>query len=751
MTLTGTGGIGKTRLAQAVARTQQAELAQGVVWVELATLTSESQLMQAIQVALQLSERQGATRLQTILDYLRAMPLLLVLDNCEHLVLPCARCVEALLSGCAHLRVLVTSRQPLGLTGEYVWRVPSLAVPQQSTETSEPIEKSSALLDYPAVVLFQERARQQAPQYRTTPQALRQAAEICRRLDGIPLAIEFAAAWTRSLSSSQILQHLDQRFSLLMGGNAAALPRQQTMEATLEWSFDLLLPAEQLFLGRLSAFSGGCSLESAEWVCADVHTPGAVNNQPILALLTGLVDKSLVVYEEQRDGVGRYRLLETTRKFAQTRLRASDGWETTLARHRDYFLEQAEHLGELWEGPRIVDAMDQMEIDYDNFRSALQFSLEDSSDDPLGERALRLAIALSEFQWRRGYYEEGVWGLQQALQHYGAPEDAPLRGVAMLNAGITGLRSGDIQVARTYGAATEEFYRRLPASIGLVKAIRIQGTILNWSNKYPEAKAIFEEGIAIAHQIGDPDNEARLQIPYGNSLRTLGDLAGARAVHTQALRHFQAASLLIDEGIARHNLAITLKLEGHLSEAKAHFQRSLEIHRRLRNRSWMGMNTYELSSTALAEGNLDEAHTRGVEALALCQAGEKNFVPLCLFTLAHVEWQRRHFAGVRSYLVEAISLNLRADIKYNKADTLIFLCNLLYEEERYTLGASLLATISASHEKNDIWLHITDHQHIEELTEKFQSALGEAHATEIRTTTDLAALDDLLLAALSQG
>lgn len=744
VTLTGTGGVGKTRLALAVAGTQQPEFTHGVAWIELAALSSAAQVIQAILVALHLSERKGETTLQTLTSYLRAKRLLLVLDNCEHLLDTCAKLMRELLDACADLHILTTSRQALRLFGECVWHVPSLAVPGLESPAAPNQGLLLCVEEADAARLFITRARSVRGDFRLTQANAGSIAQICRKLEGIPLALELAAVWVRSLSLRQIALLLDDPLALLQRGDPTADPRHQTLRATMDWSYGLLTSNERTLLSRLTIFAGGWTLDAVSAICFENDT-----GRQALPLLESLIQKSLAECGE-RNGEAWYRLLEPVRQYARERLAEAQEEQALRRRHRDYFLAFAERLTPLLEGAQAMKMTDRIEADYDNLHAALRFSLDEKVAD-VADNALRLATALSQFQWRRGYYQEGWEGLEAALQRSSLPEDAALRGEAMLSAGTIGLRAGDLHAGKRYGEATEAFYRRLLPSSGLVRSLRLLGLSVMWTGNYPEANAILEEGIALAQQIEDRDNEARLQMALGISARLQGDLARAQAVLEKAVRHCQAAALLADEAVGRHNLAVSFVAAGAHREAKPHFLRSLEIHRRLRNHSWVGVNLFDLSRIALLEGNLAEARVLCEEALALCRAGDRNIVPLCLQILAGVERLAGNLSKTRACLEEALTLMQQMEVRHDTIGILIEICYLLRDEGRYLPGARLLAAIMTFKEKDKTWLPALYITRVEELGQDFRQGLGEEALAEAQNTTDTSMLDEILTAAFKRG
>jgi predicted ATPase/class 3 adenylate cyclase len=388
LTMTGAGGCGKTRLALQVAAVVLEDFAEGVWLVELATLSDPTLLFQAVASALNIREQPGRSLQATIIDYLSPKQLLLVLDNCEHLVAACARLAETLLRACPHLRILATSREALGIAGETIRPVPSLSVPDPRRQpTVETLRRSEATR------LFIERAIAGLPTFSPTTRNAEPITQVCQRLDGIPLAIELAAARVKVLSVEQIASRLDDRFRLLTGGSRTGLPRHQTLRATMDWSYELLSEAERVLLRRLAVFAGGFTLETAEAVCTGMDA----ETSAVLDLLTHLVDKSLVIMEE-RGGTSRYRLLDTVRQYGRNKLLESGEDPRVRRRHRDWYLQLAEAAEPELHGPDQRLWLDRMEMEHDNLRTALDWS---KVDEDGSEAGLRLAGALWWFWYVR--------------------------------------------------------------------------------------------------------------------------------------------------------------------------------------------------------------------------------------------------------------------------------------------------------------------------------------------------------------
>ena len=470
VTLTGPPGIGKTRLALAVAASLVEAFPGGAWLVELAALADAALVPQAVAAALGVPEEPGRPLPATLAGALRPRRLLLVLDNCEHLVEACARLAETLLAACPRVQVLATSREALGIAGEVPFRVPPLALPPGAAAApgggvAGPSTAAEALTAYAAVHLFVSRAATLVPAFAVTAQNAAAVAQLCRRLDGLPLALELAAARVPLLGVDGLLGRLEDRFRLLTGGSRTALDRHRTLRSTVDWSYALLTPSEQVLFDRLSAFAGGFTLEAAEAVCAagadEAPARSLLGATEVLDLLGRLVDKSLVQADGQGrpDGAVRYRLLETLREYGRERLAASGGAEATHARHAAHFLAAAEAAAPHLHGPAQAAWLDRLEADHENLRQALRWLI-DRSEAAAG---MRLAAALRLFWLVRGFRREGRGWLAALLALPDASGgDVPpgVRGRALLTAGFLAGHDGDRDAAR----------ERCRASLALLRA-----------------------------------------------------------------------------------------------------------------------------------------------------------------------------------------------------------------------------------------------------------------------------------------
>src|SRR5258706_4748213 len=434
LTLTGAGGCGKTRLAIVLAKQQVHAYPDGAWLVELAAITEAALLPQAGATVPGIKERAGARLLDTLAEYLASRALLLVLDNAEHLIEACAQVSESLLQRCPRLVILVTSRERLGITGEQTYRVPSLSVPDEESDTTP-----ESIAAYESARLFIERARLQQPQFAITARNAGAIASICRRLDGIALAIELAAPGVRTHTIEELCHRLDKRFELLAEGSRTALPRHRTLRSLIDWSYELLRDDEKTMLQRVSVFAGGWSLDAAEEVCAN----DVVGKNEVRGLLSSLVDKSLVV-PEQEDAQTRYRLLETVRQYARDRLEDTGGRAAVRVRHRDYYLSLAEEADPKLRGAEQAEWLRHLEDEHENLRAGLEWSLAEAGS----KGGLRLCGALQRFWWTRGHFSEGRQWCTRVLCKDGAEARTRERAHALNAAGVLSFDQSDYPAAR---------------------------------------------------------------------------------------------------------------------------------------------------------------------------------------------------------------------------------------------------------------------------------------------------------------
>ncbi len=485
VTLTGSGGVGKTRLSIQVASELLSEYPMGIWLVELAPLTDPVLVPQSVCAVLGVIPDGDTSPLEALSNYLRSKKILLVLDNCEHLVDACAQLCVSLLRSCPDLRILTSSREALDILGEQAYRVPSLSLPN-SKSILNIIQESEA------VTLFVERARASQLEFELTEFNASFVAQICQRLDGIALAIELAASRVKMFKVEQIAERLNNVFDLLTSGNRTALPRQQTLRALIDWSYNLLSEEEKSCLRRLSAFMGGWTLNAAESVCANEDASG---------LLTHLVDKSLVVVDHKHGDEVRYYLLETVRQYAREKLVESREDYSARERHLEYFVNLAEDNQFRRRSAEQKLAYQQMQIEFDNFRAALDWSLGEENNATVAN-GLQLAIAID---WEDAS-EEGLKWLQKGatLIPRGIPEFDLLRANAMTNTTPMLINRSEFKSAIEILHESIELYKSIPSADkrGWVTAL----FLLAWATMdsgYAKSRAYAQESVAMARKLGE--------------------------------------------------------------------------------------------------------------------------------------------------------------------------------------------------------------------------------------------------------
>lgn len=485
VTLVGPGGIGKTRLALRVSAEIEAQFADGVTIIELASLSDPNLVLQTVASALGVREQGGAPLLNTVIEELRSRHLLLVLDNCEHVIEACASVAQALLQRCPHLHLLATSREGLRLTGEMLWRVSSLAYPPLS-----PLPAREEVVRYDAVRLFCDRAAAVTPHFLVTEQNMWAIVHICHRLDGIPLALELAAARMHMLSLEELATRLDERFQMLSDGNRSAPPRHQTLQATLDWSYALLSVGEQRLLHRLSIFAGSWTLEAAEEICSDEH----MDRYDVLDGLTQLVHKSWVMAEEHvEDGIVSYRLLETIQQYAQRSIHQSEEVQPLYKRHWEWYLRFAEEATRHLHGAEQGLWLQHVESSLANLRLALERSLSARQV----EVTVRIATALEPFWAASNRLSEGRQWYETLL----ALPDLPkaLR-ANLLQQPITILRfQGEDALIRALLEERITLLHELDATAELAETYASLGWTAFYQGRCEEAIHYFNEGRQLAH------------------------------------------------------------------------------------------------------------------------------------------------------------------------------------------------------------------------------------------------------------
>jgi predicted ATPase/DNA-binding XRE family transcriptional regulator len=602
LTLTGTGGIGKTRLALEAARTLGNRFPDGVWLVELAPLADPDLVADTIAGALGLREEPQRPLLTVLIEYLQSHQLLLILDNCEHLVAAVAHMAETLLRACPGLHILATSREPLGIAGETLFRVPPLPFP--AMDQLPPLDQ---LLQNETVRLFRDRATAVQPAFTIDPTNAAALAQVCYHLDGIPLAVELAATRVTVLTVAEIAARLDDRFRLLTTGSRTGLPRHQTLQALLDWSYDLLPEVERILLRRLAVFVGGWTLEMAEtvvagWRSGNEDSKSNLTGKPTspsdtLDGLAQLVNKSLVSMEEQA-GVARYRMLETVRQYALNKLQAAGEAEQARQRHLSYFLELAEAAEPHLTGPQQVEWLVRLEREHDNLRAALGGAL--AAEET--EAALRLAGALWRFWSAHGHLSAGRRWLDAALaQPDGRFTEA--RGKALRGAAPLALVQADYPRATVLLEESLALSRASGDQMGTAQALNTLGAVAYAQNEYEHATTLLEESLTLRRAAGDRHG-------VGVTLNNLGDVAlhqhnyaRATLLLEESLMLFRTLGDQLGESIVLLNLGRTALERGNPTEAEPLFVESLVLKRALDDKEGIAWTLEGLAGVAGGAGH----------------------------------------------------------------------------------------------------------------------------------------------------
>ncbi|HMD47059.1 MAG TPA: adenylate/guanylate cyclase domain-containing protein [Acidimicrobiales bacterium] len=628
LTLAGAGGAGKSRLAVQVAADLLDGSGDGVWWVELASLPDPGLVAAAVAEAVSVREEPGRPVLDSLLDALGDRDLLLVLDNCEHLIGECATVAEAILRRCPQVEIITTSREPLGITGERVWRVPSLGFPPEGEGT-----RAAEVAGYEAVRLFVERATAHQPAFVLDDVNAAAVASICRRLDGMPLALELAAARLRSLSAAEVDRRLDDRFRLLSGGSRTALPRQRTLRALVDWSYELLTETERTVLCALSVFAGGWSMDQAEPVCAG----GDVDRDEVVDLVTSLVDKSLV----QADTTGetaRYRLLETVRQYAAGLLAQSGGAPDTRRRHAAAFLALVDEAAPELAGPAQATWLGRLDTEHDNLRAAFDH-LGDEEGGALGQ--LRLGVGLRWFFRTRGFLAEGTAWLDAALDRPDAPGPGALVAEALTVCGYLHSRQGDLAGGRSRLAEALAMARGLGDPARAADALCEMAWVAQRQGDYEEAERDATEAMTLAAAAGDPHLAARAAEARAAASPERG-ADEARADYLVALEGYRTVGDRQRMGVTRNNLGVLELDQGRYDAAVEHFTAALEIVVELGDVFVLPYLLYGIGLATALQGDEAAGRRSFLEALELSRRnGDLPMAAYCVLGLALCRDDRR--------------------------------------------------------------------------------------------------------------
>jgi predicted ATPase/class 3 adenylate cyclase len=684
LTATGAGGCGKSRLAVHVAAELLDEYPDGVRLVDFAPIAEPTLVPRAIAAALGVRETAEQPTTATLAAALGPKRLLLVFDNCEHLIEPCARVADALLRSCAGLRVLATSRERLGVAGEVTWRVPSLAVPGSAEDRFEDVARSEA------VRLFVERARDVVPSFRLTESNAGAVARICRRLDGIPLALELAAARVRVLSVVEIAARLDDGFRLLTGGRAAP-QRHQTLRALVDWSHDLLSEVERVLFRRLAVFAGGWTLAAAEAVCT-----GGAPDVDVFDVLVGLIDKSLVVTDEH-SGTTRYRLLETLRHYAWEKLVTSGEADALRRRHAAYHAQFVASEAPRLLGQQQLDARGRLERELDNLRAAMNWAVASGSPDA----GLRIAGGLWAFWliWDR-CVEAREW-LAQLLAAGDAPDEA--RAAGLMAAGLCGWAVGAPEEAEAHLAASAALRRTLGDRPGLAHCLNFQALAIGTQGRLDEAEALGAEALALFRANGDQVGVAWATVHLGHVAFRRGDLTTARSRYEETLALARDAGERWQTGHALHVLGYVALFQNDLALARSRYEEGGRVYGELADRHGEALSRYYQAGIAHRTGDLRRARDLYEGAVAVVRdLGHRRRLAEMLADLALVRLDQGDRGAARELLREAVALARESGHQQGLIRAVDGLAALAGADGRFDVGLRLAGAVGAARERTGL-------------------------------------------------
>jgi predicted ATPase/class 3 adenylate cyclase len=643
LTLTGSGGCGKTRLSLQIAADLLDTFPGGVWFVELATLSDPARVPSAIAIATGIREDPSKAILTSIAENLHNRTALLILDNCEHLINACAQVTDALLRGCPNLKIMASSREALGILGETIWRVPSLP-------------------EGDSVRLFFERALAIAPNFVLTNRNKPSVIQICHRLDGIPLAIELAAARVNVLHVDQIAARLNDRFRLLTGGSRTALPRQRTLRAAIDWSYDLLAESERRLFRRVSVFAGGFSLEAAETVCAG----DKASMEEVLDLLSRLVEKSLVLVEKV-EFEARYSMLDMVRQYGRERLLECGEAEVSARRHRDYFLTLAEKAVPELIGSDQASWFDRLDFEHENFRAALTWCQAEAEGI---DSALRLTAALSRFWFVRGYFEEGRMWLKDAITRATAVKRTAEWAKALRGAGTLALMQDDYVSSRSLYEEAFAIFQELDDR-GAMAATLVSLANTSWAQRqFTSAQSEAEEALKRFRELGTARGIATALSILAATLHQRAEDERARSLLEESLTIFRQLNL--KDGIA-HNLdalGVIASSNGDFATSRSLHGESLAIHRQLGDKAKISTVLSNVGHASLGLGDLDAAEAAFTESLQVArQLGGRRWLALALHNLGLTALNRGDYKLAREHLLNALrdraELGDNVDIAYS--------------------------------------------------------------------------------------
>ncbi|HEU0000743.1 MAG TPA: adenylate/guanylate cyclase domain-containing protein [Ktedonobacteraceae bacterium] len=720
VTLTGPGGTGKTRLALQVASELSDLFAGGIYFVDLAPVNNPALVIAAIAQSLGIREVSGQPLVERLEDELQSKQMLLLLDNFEQVV-SAATQVADLLTTCPQLKVIVTSRIVLHVQAEQEFFVPSLSLPDPNH-----LPDLVALSQYESVALFIRRAQSVRPDFQVTNANAPAVAEICVRLDGLPLAIELAAARMKLLSPEALLTRLGQPLHVLTSGPHDVVARQQTLRNTIEWSYQLLDAQEQQIFRRLSVFVGGCTLDAIEALCA---SPGdAVES--VLDLAASLADKSLLQRMGQQAGQEpRFSMLETIHEYARERLAASGEMEAARKAHTAYFLRLAEEAEQGMVGPQQAVLLERLEQEHDNLHEALEWTLEKVADEKAAERreiGLRLSAALKKFWMMHGHYREARTFLERALALSEGTSTSLRARVLRAIASVADFQ-GDIDRIEVVARQSLVLSRELEDTCGIADSLGLLAAAAWLRGKIVEAVSLHEEQVRLLRQVGEPGEIASALFDWAEQVSSLGEYDRGQALFEEALQLFrQAGNELRVGGTLVHSASWLWFTLGNLATIRQRFHEGQALITRVGDRGWSTECLWVAALLALSEGEPVSASSQALESLSIYrEMGDPWYSAWSLHILGRIEAQRGEMPAARIYYQQSLALNQQVGEKWMTPFNLEGLAGVVATQGALRWAAQLWGAAEALREAIEVPRLPVDRRGYEQAVAAAQVQLGE--------------------------
>ncbi len=713
LTIFGSGGAGKTRLAMQTGADMIDEFANGVFITELAEVSEPGLIIQTLMNSLGLKEEPGILPKEILTGYLKNLEILIIFDNCEHLVNECAELVTFLLRSCPGLKIITTSRESLNCPGEQTFRAPSLSLPDKS-EFNIP-EK---LAQCEAVRLFTERALSVNPEFRITGENAQALAEICIRLDGIPLAIELAAARIKILTLQKICDRLDDRFKLLSGGKRTSLPRQQTLKALIDWSYDLLTENEKLLWRRLSVFTGGWTLESAEEIFSDSN----ISEEEIIDLLSQLADKSVIIYNSETN---RYLMLESLKQYGAEKLKDAGEEKKYRSKHLNYFTEFSREAELKLKGNELHIWLDKLESDHGNLQSAISWAAGEGDK----EEGAQLAGQLAGFWEIHGHNTTGILLLESILESIkGNEQNISKKSSAkvLMSIGILARNLGNFEKSKTCLKESLEISRGTGDKQSVAGSLINLGIVESDQGFYNNALKLYEESLDLGREINDKRSIADSLINMGTAAYHLGNFKLAQDYLEESLSLRRDTGYKQGTAMCLNNLGSLALRQGNLEKGVKLYSESLAIAREIGDKTGIAMGLNNLAGLSSVQENYELAQSYLEESLSLFRGiGDRLGTVMILNNLGMLECSYKNYDKAIELFSGSIKLSREIGDNIGTIDSLIGFSAALNNENHFSLQVKLLGAVDSALQNLGLKLHAKYSKFHENISKQLRDKLSD--------------------------